>query len=290
MVYRRKKVTWIFLWVWFLISGFLISCSFKSTIVGEQYENANEYSIGDFTYEANAIEQVLINWYVGEITIHQSDQERLSVHEENVDLLENEKIHYLIKNQTLRIQFWESNHSGIIDDKQKKLTVEIPLGISLTILTTSARVHASTLQLDAIKIITTSSSCRISSLNAKEASFTSTSGKITIDFIEVSTRLDVGTISGNIILKNVNIPTLHLNSTSGTIDLEMKDVRNLEATTISGKVKIHLQDDLGAVVVYSTISGEIFIKKDYTKDNGYKIGNGTCQIKVVTTSGNLIIQ
>lgn len=287
---KRLKLLYLCAVLVFLAAS-LTGCAFGGIVTGEVYENAESYSSGNFTYSAADVQKVYVHWYSGAVELVQTDGERLSVSESGQNLSESEKLHYLLKDGQLNIQFWESGYSSAVRSAEKRLLVEIPQGISVSIVSVSATVSVGDLTAYDFEAISVSGDCAIGHLTCKSANLVSTSGCISADGITADENIKVGSVSGKIEIRGADMPVAQLNSTSGNIELTIEDCQAIDIGTTSGSVTIVLPERLGATVSYRATSGGITVAQAYEKRNGnYVIGDGTCAISVRSTSGNLRIR
>lgn len=298
-------------------------------IIFDKYSDSGSYSTGSFDYAPEDIESVSINWVLGNITIIESESDKLSVTESGTDLDDDEKMHYLIKDGSLTIQFWESRHSGRIDSSEKNLTVEVPKGISLNIKSVSSNISADELNVTDFSANTTSGDIKIDQITADSLKTKSVSGDMSFDEAIIANDTDMETTSGNIdfnsiesdnakiecvsgdvsihnalLSNNIEIETTSgdidlgsltadnakLESVSGDASMKITSLSSADIKTTSGDTELNVPNESGASVDFSSVSGDLEADREYEKSKGtYIFGNGDCIIKVKTTSGDLDI-
>lgn len=314
----------------------LSSCSFSgltSTVLSGYYDDADDYRVGAFTYSADEVESVEIEWYCGSVELTQTEGETLQVRESGEDLTEERALHWLLRDGLLRIRFCGSGYSGSFASRDKRLTVELPQGLSLSVTTTSAGITASvgeqrdltlrstsgTIALTEAKIAetallgttsggisaekievgkafeaqTTSGSVCIDSLTAGDrAEFGGTSGSIKLGTVTVTDgELDLESNSGTVTVESVTAKRLTVGTTSGSVKLGVTDCEEIEAETTSGSVRIAPPTEFDATVTIRTTSGSINVGGYRIEERGaYIWGDGTCAVRIRTTSGSVTVK
>lgn len=285
-----KKIKICLLTVFILFAAAFSGCAFGGIVTGEIYDDAESYSVGNFSCPAREVEKVSVHWRTGGVELVQTDGELLNVAESGRDLPDNKKLHWLLKDGLLCIRFWESGCSAVVNGADKRLTVEIPQGISVGIVSASASVRAGNITLNDFECVCTSGSATIGNLTCESAKLVSTSGRIAADGITAVEKIKVGSVSGKIEIGQIDAPSAELNSTSGSIEISIGSCRELDIGTVSGAVDI-ASGGMGAAITYASTSGVIKIAQEYTRNGEkYVVGDGACKISVRTTSGNLDIR
>ena len=272
------------------------------------YKDANKYSVGSFNYQSDKVRKVCIDYVFGDVTLVQSSNRTLNVTEPAGKLSDDQKVHWYLDGSTLYIRFCKSGYIGTFPDNSKKISIEIPFGIELEVGITSGDVkfatdvEATEVSLGAtsgdfkVKTIRTgnfqtgctSGNIHIDALYATKASFGSTSGNTEVDLIQAET-IKFGSTSGNTSLGNINAHEVSGAGTSGNIILSFGYCEKLEIGCTSGNVRIEKLPSNGATITYEKTSGSL--KADnYTVKGGKMVyGDGGCEMKIVTTSGDLTI-
>lgn len=317
----------------FILCFIFIACVFSFAGCGftwnENYENSENYKIGNFTYSANEIEKVKVFWSSGSLQITTKEGETLSVAENSDNLSDSKKMHYLIENKTLTIHFCKSGYKGSIDNSQKVLKLEIPKNIDLkidmqsgdmnidTIETKNAEISsksgsitANTISASELSIDNNSGSIKANNINiigscscenlsgsieidsivAENVSLENSSGKITVNNINAGNDLEAETQSGNISIANIKTKKLEIETKSGSSTLSIIDCANGKVESLSGNIDLNLLSGFGAKIKASLSSGNFSTSLQYVQDNDYKIfNNGTCLMNLSTQSGNIKI-
>ena len=315
-----------------LFSGCNISFPGNSNdmITGRIYSNPELYKTGSFTYDAQSVNSVEIDWCVGRIELVCSDNPTLSVREAGESLPQEKQLHYLVKDGILRIQFWRSGLNSSVDDKQKHITVEIPKDSNIKVINTSGSIYAGSvtaahavldtvsgsinitaLSADSAKISSvsgsikidqaqitnefgaagTSSSIKIGELSAQTAGIGTTSGSISVNSAVIAGALTLGSVSGSVDASNISCDTAEISTTSGDVGMGLASCISASANTVSGSIDITLSGGLGATVEYKSISGRMSSALEYTvSEDKYIFGDGACRIFARTTSGDISIK
>ncbi|MDD6203563.1 MAG: DUF4097 family beta strand repeat-containing protein [Firmicutes bacterium] len=315
-----------------LFSGCNIGFPSRSagTITGRIYGDPELYQTGSFTYDAQSVNSVEIDWCVGRIDLVCSDNPTLSVREAGESLPQEKQLHYLVRDGILRIQFWRSGLISSVDDKQKHITVEIPKNLNITVINTSGSIYADSvtaahtvldtvsgsinitaLSADSAKISSvsgsmkidqaqianefgaagTSGSIKIGGLSAQTAGIGTTSGSISVNSAVIAGKLKLYSVSGSVDASNVSCDTAEISTTSGDVGMELASCGSVSAGTVSGSIDITLSSGLGATVEYKSISGRMSSALEYTvSEDKYIFGDGACRIFARTTSGDISIK
>lgn len=197
-----------------------ISVGSGSYITGEDYPDARKYKTGAFTYAADEVKAVEVYWRSGEIALIESGASELSVSESGGELPEDTALHYLLDGGVLRIRFCGSGARILVNEADKRLRLEVPKGIDISVHTTSALVKADALEQGNILISAFSGRTELGTVTAEnidltlagggaELSYTSGSGKLFTErsftrrgalyvFGSGECRLTVETSSGNL--------------------------------------------------------------------------------------------
>ncbi|MBR3016098.1 MAG: DUF4097 family beta strand repeat protein, partial [Clostridia bacterium] len=207
-----KKLFSVLMLVIILLS--FCGCGFSASA---SYPNADRYSIGSFTYDAYRVNAVEINWTSGRVELKESDGTQLSVTETTEGLTQDQQMRWWLDGSILRIQFWKSGYSDTLTNKEKRIEVEIPKDISLTVKVTSGEVKAGDHQLKDVKITATSGNIRLGAVNADDMEIQATSGTVQTGPVRVQNQLKAGCTSGNIKMENAMADKIILDMTSGDI-------------------------------------------------------------------------
>ena len=262
----------------------------------DDYDHANLYSIGEFSYATTDVNRIEIDWVAGSVEIEQSASATLLVSEDAASLKNAEKMHYYIEGGVLKIKYCESNYKGKIDATNKHLRVEIPEGISLEIDTVSAPITMGGVSLASLSLETVSGNVTAETWNCTGSVEVDTvSGSFTIGELTAE-NFESESTSGNINISKLSVNRLDAESTSGNIILGLNKKTNADIETTSGDITLSLLTDDGARVKFKSVSGDFKAEKEYTKSAlGYDffgadgVSTGS-SIAVETVSGDLLVK
>lgn len=260
-----------------IINAVLLGCSGLN--VNQQYiYDDTEYGIGNKAFGEILINEIDIDWIVGNIYIEESSNHEIIIRENiDIDIEEQYKMHYLLKDDVLDVKYTSSLQSLNYKFKNKDLYVYLPSEIKN------------------ININNVSSDISINNVNINSLTINSVSGYINIDS-NVINQLKIDNTSGEIILMNNKVSTCEVNSVSGNIGMSyslMPTTMNISTTSASLTLYLNLNDCLN--VSYTSISGKLSSDVEYIEKDGYFIINSSNvqsdkNYKINTISGNLKIR
>ena len=292
---------------------------------GSTYPNANKYAVGSFTYDAVRVSAVEINWTSGRVELLESDSAQLSVTETTEGLTEDQQMRWWLDGSTLRIQYWKSGYSTTMFNKEKRIVMEIPKDITLSVKVTSGVIQAGNHQLKDLSIKATSGDIHLGEISTGGFSIGCTSGNINVGPIRAQNKLEIGCTSGNIVIENamadsvtlnatsgnitsgpldaagavnvnctsgnikldaVKAKTVKVHSTSGTVHLGVYQCETVNVNCTSADVTLAILHGSGATVDFKTTSGDLN-GKSVKKSAQQVFGDGASKITVSTTSGDL---
>lgn len=238
----------------------LSACLFGGTVMSSSYEDAAAYSVGEFDYAISDVDEVRVNWQSGSVTLQQTAGEQLRVSESGTELPDEKALHWLLKDGVLYVEFCASGYSGTFSSFDKKLTVEVPENIRITVNTTSAgiaaeigaqrevRFQTTSGTIEAGKVVadgeirlgTTSGGIRADSLTGKWVSATTTSGSIKIDEISAADEAYLRSTSGSVRAESLSVIDGHAEagSNSGSVRIATLRAGTFSASTTSGDVTV----------------------------------------------------
>lgn len=278
-----------------LMAALLSGCAFRpsfgigSFVSGERYPHAESYQTGAFTYRADEVTAVEIYWHSGEVEITESEDDELTVRESGGEPAEDTAMHYWLQDGTLKIRFCASGAMIRVHPNDKRLTVEVPKGIDLSVHTTSAPVRADELEQNSLLISARSGRTELGTVIANRVDLSSSSGVIRADSLVTQT-LQGSSTSGMIEIDDLEVDTAELETTSGAVNLALSAVSQLDIRTTSGETELCLPEG-GAEVSYTATSGRLRTSEPFDREGTlYVFGEGDSRIDVISTSGNLEIQ
>lgn len=278
-------------------------------LTGESYPDAERYQSGGFSYDPSQIERVELYWRAGEVELVESEEETLSVQESGEALTGDSAMRWLLEDGVLRLRFCASGARIRVSAADKRLHLELPKGIDLSLHTSSAAVRAETLEQDEILIATLSSGMELGavtaegsvdlssgsgaiqaeSVTAEDIRCASASGSVQMGTAAAGT-LAVETASGAVRLGDVSGETVDISTGSGSVELTLTEAPTAAIRTASGTVGLKLAPE-GALVAFTTGSGRLRTTLPYVQEGDlYAFGDGQDRITVETGSGGLRIQ
>ena len=223
------------------------------------------------------IEKIEVEWLAGNVEIFAGDSEFVFREASTRELDQKDQMTYQVKDETLKIKFWGDKHTrNNREDNSKLLILTIPSGLldKLNVDTVSADVSLNSLEVNKLEVDTVSGNVMLSGLSALE--------------------LDVQTVSGDIAdIYQLNAQEIEAETASGDIHLELthSTPSEVKLTTISGDAMLDLLETMGFSLEFKTISGDLNTGEFQLSihDKKYVSGDGSCEIEVETTSGDLML-
>lgn len=275
-----------------------LACAFCLASCGELHINgvsvygvydAWNYSIGNFSYSAEEVSSVEINWIGGEINIIPAEAGTLFAAENSEALEEGAKMRYRIKEGKLTIHYCQSAYTKSISASSKHLNIQVPEGVNIDINNVSADVKFSDIMLGKVKIGNVSGDVNFASLACNELEIETVSGKITANEI-ISGEFSVNGVSGSIDVAKIAASKIDIDIVSGKTNLVLAKKCELDVSGVSGSVNVTFPADAGAIVKFSTVSGKLSSDLPHKSNKDiYTFGNGEMDIDIETVSGNLYI-
>ena len=255
-----------------VLTGLCSACSVDIAPLFFEYEDADKYQTGNFTYAAADVTEIEIDWMAGAINVVQVDAETLSVSEKNLAKVEEARLHYYLDDSVLRIKFCESSFKGTIHERDKNLTVEIPAGVYLDIDTVSSPVEMGDVRLSGLSV-------------------SNVSGKVEIGALQANT-VNIEMVSGNIVTGDISATALNIESVSGNIETSIVSAMTADIENTSGNVTVELKENLGTTLKLSMVSGRLSTDLEYTQSGSRFLfyGGGSNNVRVDLISGNLTVK
>lgn len=272
----------IFAMLLLLSSCFFVKKGMPSSINYGEYDDADKYNSGKFSYSPSGIKRVEIDWIAGELSAVVTESDTLSVSENGDSLDENAQLHYYSDGKTLFIKYCASRYKGAIDPEQKKLSIELPRGIELEIVSVSADVYSDELDMKEISISSVSGNTALTSATAENIRISTVSGDVHISDARALDELCFESVSGNIKNSLAKARSIESDSVSGDIELVILDAEDIDIDTTSGNVTLILSEGIGIDLDFSTVSGKLSTAPEH------KEGTKICEVDVETVSGDLI--
>lgn len=256
------------------------------------YENSGSYSVGGASIPGN-IKNIEVDWISGSVEIIPNEGGDIEFFESEKKLRDEQKLHYLVDGDTLIIKFCRSGRWNFRNAK-KDLTMKLPKGFNF----------------DNIRLNGVSSNVSASALNAKELIIDNVSGSIVLGDSNITDRLELSSVSGDIIAKNIcggaelmcntvsgkmDISTDALKfsaeSISGSISLDFSSIpEEGKADSVSGKISVALPAETGFRLAAESLSGKVSSDfKMQIEGDEYICGDAESSFEFSTISGNIEI-
>lgn len=297
----KRKTIALVLCLCLLAGTCLVLSSCDKGIVTSMYDDADKYSTGAFTYDAALVKSITIEWYSGAICVLESDSEMLSVAESGTELDEAHRLHYFLREDgALFIRFWASGLRDNIEEDKKQLTVELPAGVDLNIISTTATIDLNAIHLSrgvirshsgvicaesieaksldlssmggaiAVSSVTTaetltvtsvSGAVSVNSIASKSATVATSNGALTVGTATVADKCRLSTVSGSMMVTGVTAASLDVHTASGDARLGLAACAMTSVETVSGNVHLSLPAEVGTTVYFETDSGEMLTER-----------------------------
>ncbi len=248
----------------------------------DAYADAESYKTGNFTYNAEEITSVEIDWVNQKISVRETSGDVFNVYETDAGLSDEEKMRYIMKDGKLTIKYWKSGHIGIPPVNAKRLTVEVPKSVELTVSAISAFIDVEGINTEDCKLQTVSGTITAKDCSVNRFNVNSVSGKIDLDVPNVD-RLKVGVTSGNVCINAKTAKEIDVEATSGKVSVDTSASDDISVKTSSGSVYLQLNGQKLKSCKFDTTSGSSNVGK-------LVVGEGCLTVTVKTTSGSLKIK
>lgn len=267
-----------------------VGCTCSGVI---SYANANRYSSGGFTYEADKITSIDVEWSAGDVTL-KNGSGKLSVSESGGDSLkEADRLHWWIDGSILRIRYCKSGRLCTVNASEKHLVIELPVNADVSVKIASGRINSEgVLDLAGFTVQTASGGMDVDTLTAAAVKIQSASGALKLGSVRVSGSFTVDTASGGLSVESVTADSVSINSASGGVALGLGAVNGVDIDSVSGGVTLRLADpERGAQIKLEAVSGKMNVKLPAEiSGNTYTIGSGECRIHIKVVSGNVTVE
>lgn len=271
----------------------------NSSGAGQSYDYAesDRYSIGAGSAAAADIRSIDIQWIEGGVTVVAGEGDTITFSEESrFELEDRYKMHYYVRNGTLYIQYCASRVPlSFKQPLSKTLTVTIPRDHQLDsfdLEAVSAKVEVDSVQADSIDIEAVSGAMELSSLTAQTMDLETVSGRTRLSKLLVGS-LSVDGVSGSLEIEKSELGEVECGMVSGTMRIEPgAGIRSIDASTVSGSIRITLPEIPGFTARYAEGSGRF--KSDFPVEFPSKrtavYGDGSAEFEFSTISGSIQIE
>lgn len=233
---------------------------------------------GKYTFAADAVSELEIEWVAGEILIQPGEVDQITVREDNVS---DEKYTMVLKHKgdELKITFCEEGVSSFIGINNtsalsKDLTITVPrdwVCESLSIDCASATVEVNDMTIREVDFDGASGTCEFENCTVDEMDIDTASGDIR--FIGALDILDCDAASASVYAVLSNTPS------------------RLDMDSMSGDLDITLPEDAGFTVTMDGMTSDFSSDFETTVKNGNQVcGDGRCRINIDAMSGDVTIR
>lgn len=259
------------------------------------FSNPDDYNVGNADIDTVDITALDINWIDCSVEVGTHSGDRIAISETNSgNLEEDEKLRYMVKDNTLYIKYWAPKRVkiGWNFNKRKVLTVLIP--------------EDNPDLFKKLKIKTVSANQRINDIVAENSEFKSVSGSVNVRMAKVADKIDAESVSGKLEI-NADIKSLKTksvsgstifkgkvgeiesNNVSGSIEMDLDNCPyRIDMGAVSGKLTVFIPDNEGFTATYSSVSGDF--NCNFAAENSKKkavYGDGSADFKFSTVSGSI---
>lgn len=238
---------------------------------GYTYDNADKYSVGEFTLDEE-ITSLDIDWIAGQVDLVVTDEANVSAKETGADD-EAEKLRYRVVDGKLMIKFKKSERTAFNDDLSKELTLYIP------------REMAENMQLVSVQCV--SAGLDIKEMSIDTVDIEMVSGKLNAEDVIIG-NVNVESVSGDVVV-NGTLNTLDAELVSGKINVNSdKQLSSLDMETVSGNITVTMPEGDGFTAEMDSVSGDIDIDFEVTIKGDKRInGDGSAEYNFETVSGDV---
>ena len=258
---------------------------------GENNKSKNKtLSFGGYTIDESGqvttkgMDKISISAVSSEIKIetHRSDEVEAHFHGE-ISTVNKDALPYLEvlkEGKTAVVRIVHPNVVNISFSGQTWLDVKVPesWGDDLEVTTTSGAINAPRLEGDRIKAGSVSGKISVENINGENVELSSTSGSIEIGTLVAKDLFEKSTVSGSFEVDVLEAEEVKLGSTSGSTSVRYATVDIGSSTSISGSVKMDIQEGSAEL---STTSGDISVSFDKSF-KGFKANcvSGTVTLRI----------
>lgn len=281
------------------------------------YNEGFAYTDGENYILIDDVKTIDIEWAAGMVYIQSWSGGDVMVQEyAQSELTERTRMETGLEDGVLTVRYRSGVGLGNVKG-QKWLTVLVPEGMmgEIDVATASAAVTVQGLELDTLRVSTTSGDITAYECYAQTSAFSSTSGLLNLNGLE-SDQVEASTTSGDIYGNDLWSNSAAVSSTSGDINFTTVDAMgSLEVRTVSGDIWVWADSstlqkiaagstsgdislslplyDMGFTLNFQTVSGGLDVPSETStpsqKNGTYVYEDGSCEIEAETVSGNLRI-
>ena len=218
--------------IWSLVACLLISIlciglagGFEGFSIGigtsYSYKDADRYDIGNGQTDGSAIHTIEVNWVSGKVQVESGDGSDIRWEETTKRTLkDSQRVHYLVENGVLKLQFRDSSWFHFGGSPAKELKVTVPADVNLKVLNISS----------------VSGEIGVDGVSVPVTKLDSVSGNMAVRNLQGDT-LDLDTVSGGLAASGLVVGTVDAESVSGSLELS-GETHNWDWDTVSGSANV----------------------------------------------------
>ncbi len=257
--------------------------------VGDPAEKGAVYTLGE------NIDSLNINWVSGEVIIEASEDGTVSFYEEWDGIIsKSDALSYFVTGSKLSIE-WDKNVAAgwlnLNHPVNKRLVVSVPETLkSVYVNSTSAEVYLRNIDVTGkLEINTVSGDISVENCESAHVLMDTTSGEQS--YYGECKSIEMDAVSGNCSFVG-SCADLDFSSTSGDFMGEFTKLPGeIEIETTSGDSKLVMPSEPDFEIEFDTVSGEFYCDLPLIYGDGeYRCGNGKCEISFSSTSGDIRIR
>jgi len=255
-------------------------------ITQQKYANADEYAIGDQTYESE-VTTLNVDWLCGSMTVIEDETATsITLKETGKKLTEKTSMRSNFSEGVLDVKFWKSGYRSTTKDCEKDLVITCPSVRYLNLKLSSGKFTAEKLTAKVVHITMTSGTAAFGEIDADEVTLIKTSGETTVRALSAK-EATVQATSGKFTIKKCAAENFSSELTSGELSVDFLSLGSANMRMTSGSVRIGIPAGGAAIDLHKT-TGELKTTLEYVKDGGeYLFGKGESKIEFHMTSGAL---
>ncbi len=232
-----------------LMTAILPGCGMLTSTY-EKYENAESYiATSDFSVSTDTVKKVDVNWINGDVEVVSSEdltntvmfEESFYTDEESLSKAQDQafKMHYLIEEDTLIIQYCQSELK--YGSVKKKLKIVLPKVEGLELTTDPENVQVPENVLHSLSVKCVSASLTAKDITVQSVDFNTVSGSVLVEDCLMVSLVNVA-VSGNVQVKNSVLGAVAITEASGSLTVENSTVYAIVVASVSGNVNVAINN------------------------------------------------
>ena len=280
---------------------------------GITYSDAEKYTAGEAVIQ-DQVKNLDIHWINGQVNVAYHKENTIELKEtSNKEITADLQLRWWVDGDTLRVQYAKSGfRTGSLNNQVKQLTITLPEGAlfgNVSIDATSADLNVPSLKADSLSVDVTSGNINVSgeiknltagatsgdmvlelTAQAKSIRTDATSGNVQIA-APGAEEIRTSSTSGDVKISAGTVKEVHTSSTSGSIECALEGFGVVDIDATSGNITLKLPQQPGFRAVLDTTSGDVDYNIPLSREgNTYICGDGSGQVSVNTTSGDILLQ